>query len=177
MANGNDLPQGMQRQKIAFVNFLIPAPYAPGHTIDQDEADALNAAYGARLAQLSANDIKDKFASEKSKGDGKDIEWVDGWSAERAQTDIVDQVLSEFTWSSERTKKDPVEVEMYRLAAQAVDRKLAEMNLKLDSADRRLKIKQVLAQHEKPLRKTAEKNVSTTLDVNLGLEEDQPQAA
>lgn len=162
-----------QKQKIAFCPFMVPKPYAEGHTIDAEEAEALNTAYGARFANLVQDDIRAKFAGEKSKGDGKDVEWQEGWSLARAQEDIVNSFIPEFSWTSERPKRDPVEAEMHRLATLFVDRELAKLNVKLDAADRRTKIRFVLEKNEKVLRKTAEKNINTTLDIDLGLGDQQ----
>jgi hypothetical protein len=163
-------------QRISFVKFKVPKPYSPGHSIDADEANALNDAYARRIAQAVGGDIKELFANEVRKGEQevdengqpveRVIEWVDGWSAAKAQSDIVDDFVANFSWNTQRVR-DPVEAEMKRLATQAVDNAISRANAKFTAEERKAKIREVLATNDAAFRKVAKKNVESVLSIEL----------
>lgn len=166
-----------QKQKIAFISFDVPKPYAEGHVLSAEEAEVMNSAYGRRVSDLCSAEIKELFANEVRKevefdAEGKPldrvIEWVPGWDAARAQAEIVNDAVNNFSWTTARVR-DPVEAEMKRLATVAVDKKIADTKAKLSTEDRKAKIKEVLLANEAALRKIAKKNVESILPVDIAV--------
>lgn len=155
--------------KIAFVNFKVPAPYSAGHTIDADEANALNGAYASRLSALCSADIKERFGAEKTKGDNQEVVWAEGWNAERAQNEIVDAYVSNFSWYTS-TGGDPVLAEMKAIARKAVDRAMKDQGVELDKPTYNAKVSEILNKQDKQLRKLAEKNLAAIPQIDLTVE-------
>lgn len=157
-----------QTRKIAHVKFTLPAPYGAGHQIDADEAAALNDAFGRRVSQMVGEAVAEVSTKvEATPTEDARIDWAEGWSLERAQREIIDSYLSEFSWSVDR-KLDPVDAEMRRLARVAVEDAMAKSSVILDRAAKAAKVREVLQKNEAKLRKIAEKNVNTPLvEVNL----------
>ncbi len=156
----------MAERKIAFVKVQVPEPFQMGQTINADEAAALNDAFGRRVAQQVADaigEVSQKVEKTNESGEVETvIEFADGWSLSRVQSEIVDAYVNEFSWSVDR-KLDPVEAEVRRLARNAVDNAMAANGVKLEKDAYKAKVREVMEKNYSKLYKVAEKNVNTPL--------------
>ena len=157
-----------QVRKISHVKFTLPKPYGEGHTCSAEEAEALNDAFARRVSQQVSADISDVSIRVEATADAEArIDWVDNWSQERAQKEIIDAYVSQFSWTKDRSR-DPVETEIFRLARVAVEDAMDKQGVVLDRAAKNRKVREVVDANYAKLKKIAEKNINTPLvAVNL----------
>lgn len=156
-------PAATQKRKISHVYFTLPKPFAEGHTCSAEEAEALNDAFARRVSQQVSNEVAEVSTRvEATATEDMRIDWLDGWSQERAQQEIINAYVSEFSWTRDRTR-DPVETEIFRLARVAVEDAMAKNGIQLDRAAKGAKVREVVSANYEKLRKVAIKNVSTPL--------------
>lgn len=157
-----------QVRKISHVKFTLPKPYGEGHTCSAEEAEALNDAFARRVSQQVSDDIGDVSVKVEATADVEArIDWVENWSQERAQKEIIDAYVSQFSWTKDRSR-DPVETEIFRLARVAVEDAMDKQGVVLDRAAKNRKVREVVDSNYAKLQKIAEKNINTPLvAVNL----------
>lgn len=158
-----DAPANTQKRKISHIYFQLPKPFAEGHTCSAEEAEALNDAFARRVSQqVSAEVAEVSTRVEATATEDARVDWADGWSQERAQQEIVNAYVSDFSWTRDRTR-DPVETEIFRLARVAVEDAMLKNGIQLDRAAKGQKVREVVTANYDKLRKVAIKNVSTPL--------------
>jgi hypothetical protein len=122
-------------------DFVIPAPYVAGHTLNGNEAGALNQLYAENVRNNCAGRIKaaQKAAEEAGREFSLDTETVGEGEAQVTLRANLQEYADNYEFGARATRAkepvDPVAKEAWRLAQDVLAKQLAEKGLKRKDLD------------------------------------------
>lgn len=136
----------LQNIKIQGFEFQVPAPYAAGHVLTDNEASALNQTYAENVRNNNAGKIKAaQEAAEKMTPPGEfdidSINGIKGTAATEGNTktlrQLIDEAAATYVFGARVARSsepvDPVEREAHRIAVDVVNTALRDKNIKKTS--------------------------------------------